>query len=301
MKTSLGCATPALSARATKVLERSPAKSGAPSPRFPPRPSRCLLQGPPHHYTTLNSQEDLPPSQSQIGVKLQPRIPAGLSSWLLEVMAPPCTICNSAYTQLCKQCHSSSYCSTKCQKIDWPCHKLLCSHFTTNNERPGTSYKRGILFEPDAKAPAFIWIKCDGHREDPDEPEPFFEVPQFEEWIGVGVGCMTPSKFFKNYVRGRESQQPCEMWMRDNFLNDGSSGNQSAIAATKGAMAHDWRGPLIALKYKDAWEGGRNVEYADMDMQDFREAVDYLTYHTNEVTWSKFLTAGGPRPKASRV
>jgi hypothetical protein len=108
---------------------------------------------------------------------------------------------------------------------------------------------------------------------------------------------MTPSKFFKNYFRGRETQQPFEMWMRDNFLNDGSSRNQSAIAATKGAMAHDWRGPLVALKYKDAWEGGRNVVYADMDMQDFRDAVDYLTYYTNEVASSKYLTAGGPRSK----
>lgn len=216
-------------------------------------------------------------------------------------MAPRCTICNSAYTHLCKQCHSSSYCSTRCQKIDWPCHKLLCSEYTTLKERPSSEYKRGILFSPNAKAPSFIWIKCDRQRESSDEPEPYFEVPQFEEHLGVGTGYkgMTPQKFFKNYVRGREIPQPFEMWMRDNFWNDGSSKNQSAIAATKGAMAHDWRGPLVALKYKDAWEGGRNVVYADMDMQDFREAVDYLTYYTNEVAWSKFLTGGGPRPKAS--
>lgn len=218
-------------------------------------------------------------------------------------MAPPCTICNSAYTQLCKQCHSSSYCSTKCQKIDWPCHKLLCSEHTTDNERPGPSYKRAILFDPGVRAPAFTWIKCDRQREDPDEPEPFFEVPQFEELLGAGTGHkgMTPQKFFKNHVRGRETPQPFEMWMRDNFLNDGSTRNQSAIAATNGDIAHDWCGPLIALKYQDAWEGGRNVVYADMDMRGFREAVDFLTYYTNEVAWSKFLTGGGPRPKPSTV
>jgi len=43
------CATPALSARATKV-KISSKKWGPTSPRFPLRPSRCLLQGPPHHH-----------------------------------------------------------------------------------------------------------------------------------------------------------------------------------------------------------------------------------------------------------
>lgn len=112
---------------------------------------------------------------------------------------------------------------------------------------------------------------------------------------------MTPSKFFKNFVRGRELEQPFEMWMGDNFLNDGSKPNQSAFAATQGAMAHNWRGPLIALKYKDAWEGGRNVVYADMDMRDYRDAVDYLTYYTNEAAWSEYWTAGGPKARTSRA
>ncbi|KAL8986714.1 MAG: hypothetical protein Q9169_008765, partial [Polycauliona sp. 2 TL-2023] len=102
---------------------------------------------------------------------------------------------------------------------------------------------------------------------------------------------MTRSKFWNNYVRGRELKQTYEVWMRDNFLGDGSEPNQSAKAATKGDMAHEWRGPLIVLKYKSEGEGGSNVEYGDMDMRDYRDAVDYLTYYTNELEWSNYWTA----------
>lgn len=33
-----------------------------------------------------------------------------------------------------------------------------------------------------------------------------------------------------------------------------------------------------------------DAKYADMDMQDFRDAVDFLTYYTNEEVWSKYWT-----------
>ena len=199
-------------------------------------------------------------------------------------MASPCSICNSNDAQVCKQCHSSPYCSVKCQKIDWPCHKLLCSEYKLNNERPSPTHKRGILFDPEKLAPSFVWVRCDVHH---DGPEVTYEVPDLKELAGPDYRPMTCEKFWKNYVRGRELKQLYELWMRDNFMNDGSSRNKSAAVATKGQNSWDWRGPLIALKYTSL---EYNEPYADMDMQDFREAVDYLTYYTNEVAWSKYWT-----------
>ena len=200
-------------------------------------------------------------------------------------MTSSCIICNSAETHLCKQCHAASYCSTACQKRDWPCHKLLCSSLSTETERPSPRHKRGILFRPDRNAPELAWIKCD--EQPGDDYSPVFDIPDLRQIMGLPFQKLTRTTFWKNFVRGRELKYLFETWMGDNFLNDGSLRNQSAAAATKGNMAHDWRGPLVVLKYNDLEERSR---YADMGLQDFRDAVDYLTYYTNEDAWSKYWT-----------
>ncbi|KAH9848072.1 hypothetical protein C2E23DRAFT_740226 [Lenzites betulinus] len=37
-----------------------------------------------------------------------------------------CTICGKRGARRCSQCQSAAYCSTECQKIDWPAHKHTC-------------------------------------------------------------------------------------------------------------------------------------------------------------------------------
>ena len=137
-----------------------------------------------------------------------------------------------------------------------------------------------------------MWIKCDEQHEDYPEPDgASFDIPDLKEHMGLVHRHLGRSEFWKNIVRSRELQQPFEMWMRSNFTSDGSNLNQNVIAATKGAMAYDWRGPTIALKY--IGHGGMyqgNAKYADMNMQDFRDAVDFLTYYTDEEAWSKYWT-----------
>src|SRR5690242_11314312 len=81
-----------------------------------------------------------------------------------------CSMCKSTAVDVkrCQQCGSSYYCSRKCQKDDWPAHKLLCAtykNFSQEGSRPvhvdkRRSYKLGILFPPNKKAPEFVWVEC---------------------------------------------------------------------------------------------------------------------------------------------
>ena len=207
-------------------------------------------------------------------------------------------ICNSPDTQVCKQCHSSSYCSLKCQKTDWPCHKLLCPQFTAMTQRPTPHHKRGIYFGQDAATPTLVWIEYNLIQEDDEYPG--YELPNLEQ-LDPRLVDLTQTRAYKNFVRGRELECPIELFMRDSFLSDGSLPNKSARAATKGLMSHDWCGPLAAVKYTnktDLFEGAGR--YTDMDMRDYRDIVDFLMYYTNEKAWSKYWTAEGPLPKTPR-
>ena len=44
----------------------------------------------------------------------------------LIVSEPFCSICGSAVSKLCSGCNDILYCSSNCQRLDWPRHKLHC-------------------------------------------------------------------------------------------------------------------------------------------------------------------------------
>lgn len=39
-----------------------------------------------------------------------------------------CTVFNGLNAKVCSSCHSISYCSSECQKLDWPLHKTICKN-----------------------------------------------------------------------------------------------------------------------------------------------------------------------------
>lgn len=73
---------------------------------------------------------------------------------------------------LCGRCGDISYCSTKCQKTDWPFHKLLCSKLSSYQQRPEVDHVRAILFPAertsatdDMQRPRFVWVKKMGKNQ----------------------------------------------------------------------------------------------------------------------------------------
>ena len=77
-----------------------------------------------------------------------------------------------------------------------------------------------------------------------------------------------------NPLRDRDLTNTLQVLCRDAFLIDGSSVNKSVVQATQGAMVHDWRGPILAMKKE-----GLSIDprfYLDIDMRDYRDIVDYF-------------------------
>lgn len=191
--------------------------------------------------------------------------------------APTCIMCNGSNAKSCSSCHAISYCSPKCQKLDWPLHKVICKPFTNMPSRPSPSHKLAILFPVDSKEPQLIWVKCECHVEDdgriawkmPDtlpllEAENLNPIFRHEEFKGVD----------RNVLRGFNLSYTVQVICRDNFLSDGSTPNVCVRHMTKGKMAHDWRGPIVVMRQPGT--AFDLVFYEDIRAGDLRVAIDYF-------------------------
>lgn len=73
-------------------------------------------------------------------------------------MAPSkCIVCKTPNGKCCITCKSAKYCSTKCQKLDWPLHKLLCKRFATYGELPSVS-RRSLWFDDKVGTPLLMCV-----------------------------------------------------------------------------------------------------------------------------------------------
>lgn len=199
-------------------------------------------------------------------------------------MESTCTICASpsCSSKACARCHSKYY-SLECEQTDWPSHSLLCSQFTTHTGRPDPSYKRAILFPSNETNPKLLWIEC--RIEDDDEyPGSTWESGQVHEYLGGTVGqydAFPERKLIqRNILRDRNLANSLEVVCRETFLIDGSESNKSIIRATHGSTGHTWKGPIVALKKQGL--GMDPLRYLDIDMQDYRDVVDYFTSYGDE-------------------
>lgn len=61
---------------------------------------------------------------------------------------------------------------------------------------------------------------------------------------------------------------------RDTFLIDGSDLNRSIVETSRGATGHTWKGPIVAMKKMGL--GSDPTRYTDIDIQGFRDVVDYF-------------------------
>lgn len=213
-------------------------------------------------------------------------------------MSSGCTICNGPNSKLCSTCHSSSYCSTECQKTDWPAHKLLCKTVKTLSPRPDPSFKRAILFPVHAKAPRLIWVEYERKLD-------FTGMPFEDSKISPLLGDDNPSREIqtvqKNIYRNFTLDHTIVVAARDTFLIDGSKPNKSISHATNNLHGHNWRGPLVLLRIS-----GIGVDaglYEDITLADFRSAVDYLITYNNHVSehLPGFQNSPGPNVKGVKI
>ena len=194
-------------------------------------------------------------------------------------MAANCTICDTPNSKACGSCKSSHYCSPECQQTDWPVHKLLCKAFKTLAQRPGPSYKLGILFPVDEKIPKLRWNNCEPRYD--EEEGMAFESAKVSQLLGDDNPFPEDIPISQSKLRSFNLGRTILVSGRETFLIDGSETNQSVVQLTRGAMCHDWRGSFVALRQQ-----GRSTDptfYEDMTLADFRHVVDYFLSYGDEV------------------
>lgn len=173
-----------------------------------------------------------------------------------------CTICNTSGAKRCASCHSAAYCSSACQKKDWPLHKIICKALKSI-ERPPGSYRLALLFPADSKLPVATWVSCSSN-EAPAAPN----LPDVDAIVGP-----KPHDFrsiTRNELRGFDIDHSVVIISKQQS-NDVPTLNACVMHTTNGMARYKWAGPVIAMRIAE----GINT-YEDMTAEDLRVAVDYF-------------------------
>ncbi|KAF2103202.1 hypothetical protein NA57DRAFT_52730 [Rhizodiscina lignyota] len=179
---------------------------------------------------------------------------------------PLCANCPKPHSKICAGCRSIHYCSKKCQKADWPTHKLLCRSFATFDisTRPTEWHYRAILFPTDERTPHFIWVfglwKI----------LPGCQYQCYETAELLDGDCGASMYIQENTRLGRELKNCIQIEHRDAFLHDGSKPNLSIRSLTGFKQYYNWRGPIVVCGNL----GAPTKEMCrDIDMLDVRHLV----------------------------
>ncbi|KAF2179438.1 hypothetical protein K469DRAFT_694128 [Zopfia rhizophila CBS 207.26] len=187
-----------------------------------------------------------------------------------------CVICDASPARQDDRCKSAWYCSTQCQEVDWPSHKLLCRKYSSaRSSRPTKRHRLAILFPPDKVRPKLVWVLCEKKS---DEFEGSRECAQLSTFLG---NDMDRRHVQRVPSRDRDLDDTIEVAFRGMFLKDGSKSNRSLYASigTAGTMNGDWRGPIIILAKPGI--GRDPPDYRDITLHDFRYALDYFISYSD--------------------
>lgn len=209
-----------------------------------------------------------------------------------------CCWCGSLCDLWCTRCENEWFCSEEHMRAAWPQHRQECvpkhrrapsssSSMTTPSppmqsciaplelhtpSKPVQTAKatfHGMLFPVDSDRPRLIQINILGvvHQSGVIDWQPLLSQL-------LGADTDLASMPVSTGVGGEPLRFPLQVFFRANFLTDGSRTNQSINALTYGKSRHEWRGPVIALKYS----GSRLSSYTNITMSDLPPLVYYLTY-----------------------
>jgi hypothetical protein len=125
--------------------------------------------------------------------------------------------------------------------------------------------------------PRLVWIECELKEDDEYEGALPYEYSHVHSLLGTDEPFPERKPITRNIFRGFNLDHTVEVVCRETFLIDGSEKNVCVGELTKGAMHHDWRGPIVILSKPGTAMDPRI--HQNITLLDLRIAVDYfLTY-----------------------
>ncbi|KAI1341252.1 hypothetical protein F5Y15DRAFT_422527 [Xylariaceae sp. FL0016] len=188
-----------------------------------------------------------------------------------------CIYCEQPGLHTCGQCQSARYCSRECQEKDWPVHQLVCYSYLefSDAKRPSTHHARAIVFlaEENSK-PRFIWIE--------EFTESGYSFPVIDCWLG------SYARYSNMVTDMNEPLDRAGHWSIGHGLlmiglNEqpvpGVPVNASIVSLGRPGHIKTWFGNQIVVARKPNEKGARGITLDDVDLRDFRHAVDLYQHH----------------------
>ncbi|ESZ93901.1 hypothetical protein SBOR_5722 [Sclerotinia borealis F-4128] len=189
---------------------------------------------------------------------------------------PSCSICSVCFVfqspgLLCASCKSISYCSSKCQKLDWFLHKVLCKDFASLAPRPSDDHRLAFYFPLDSDKPKLQWVWRPRTRH-PEGGENIIELPNVEVLLRARDHTETIQIKIPLDSRRSAEDHTLTIFCHRGYLSDGADLNQSVIYMIA-RNKWPWTGPLLVLRedHPDCYSTSSDVVSAD-----FRVVIQFL-------------------------
>lgn len=209
-----------------------------------------------------------------------------------------CALCNNPPEIPCPTCQDPQalYCSSECLNLDTPIHKLVCASFATAPTKPATGSKHvlGVLFPASSPDPQLVWVRIGGFTD--EESGISFQEAEVGDFLDddddAAAGKASESMHSeRNRVRNRDTRSMLEVW---HVKSDKLAENVciKTLAATTGNGEGDgegkpfyaWKGSVLVIFMTRST--GFMVDpgmYRDCQLQDYRDAVDFVVDYGNDV------------------
>lgn len=181
----------------------------------------------------------------------------------------------------------------------------------------------GVLFPVDSETPQLVWVRIGGFSD--EESGISFQEAEVSTFFGDKATTPEAIHSERNRVRNRDTRSMLEVWQIPSTSPAISSLSENrcviSLAALNGGIAvdgdeskdgspnrpfHDWKGPVLVLFMTRST--GFMVDpgaYRDCQLQDFRDAVDFVVDYGNQGHQKRIQEAleslGREKPEQNRV